>query len=416
MTIIVVMSLLLVTAASVIKINSVVHGQGVIVTKDNAQLISLSKGGTIGKMYVSEGSLVQKGDLLAKIVNLDLQKEYERINAQRDNLAKSIKEFSFALGLLQQERITDILLENRLSQIANSEVVANVELFANQIKSKELKKDALRSEIEGLKKRYSSKRAELALLSEEIAILEPLVKKGVTPYTNFLNKRQAHVKIDSEVNEISSSINAKNNEIDLVSSDIQSLSHEIILTLSKQITRENQELEVINSTLKVVVQQLEEENIYAPINGIIYRINKNASTPGGVIQPADLLFEIKPTENTMLVEVKINPKFRDQLYIGELVKLNVLSTIQASSKTYEALIDQISPDSYEENSNGAPQRYYKIMVVFSVNDDDLNWLKPGMIVDANVVTGKHSVMQYVMSPLMKGIGKMFSETIPASQS
>lgn len=415
MTVIIVMSLIIFIVASQVRINSVVHGQGVIVTKDNAQLISLSKGGTIDKIYVSEGSMVKKGDLLARVVNLDLQKEYERINAQRDNLAKNVTELSFVLDILQQEKLSNILSENKLMTITNKEVVANIDLVASQIKTKELKKNALRSEIEGLNKHYSSKKEEMALLTEEVDILQPLVKKGVSPYTNFLNKKQTLVKLGSEFNEIVNNIKSKENEIDLVTSDIKSVNYELSLSLAKQISREQQELDITNSTLKIVVQQLEEEKIYSPVNGVIYRINKNASTPGGVIQPADLLFEIKPIENIMLAEVKVNPKFRDQLYIGEPVKLNVLSTIYVSSKTYDAVIEKISPDSYEDTTSGALQRYYKIVIVFNVNDNDLNWLKQGMTVEANVVTGKHSVMEYIISPLIKGIGSMFSETIHASQ-
>lgn len=415
MTVIIVMSLIIFIVASQVRINSVVHGQGVIVTKDNAQLISLSKGGTIDKIYVSEGSMVKKGDLLARVVNLDLQKEYERINAQRDNLAKNVTELSFVLDILQQEKLSNILSENKLMTITNKEVVANIDLVASQIKTKELKKNALRSEIEGLNKHYSSKKEEMVLLTEEVDILQPLVKKGVSPYTNFLNKKQTLVKLGSEFNEIVNNIKSKENEIDLVTSDIKSVNYELSLSLAKQLSREQQELDIINSTLKIVVQQLEEEKIYSPVNGVIYRINKNASTPGGVIQPADLLFEIKPIENIMLAEVKVNPKFRDQLYVGEPVKLNVLSTIYVSSKTYDAVIEKISPDSYEDTTSGALQRYYKIVIVFNVNDDDLNWLKQGMTVEANVVTGKHSVMEYIISPLIKGIGSMFSETIHASQ-
>lgn len=415
MTVIIVMSLIIFIVASQVRINSVVHGQGVIVTKDNAQLISLSKGGTIDKIYVSEGSMVKKGDLLARVVNLDLQKEYERINAQRDNLAKNVTELSFVLDILQQEKLSNILSENKLMTITNKEVVANIDLVASQIKTKELKKNALRSEIEGLNKHYSSKKEEMVLLTEEVDILQPLVKKGVSPYTNFLNKKQTLVRLGSEFNEIVNNIKSKENEIDLVTSDIKSVNYELSLSLAKQISREQQELDITNSTLKIVVQQLEEEKIYSPVNGVIYRINKNASTPGGVIQPADLLFEIKPIENIMLAEVKVNPKFRDQLYIGEPVKLNVLSTIYVSSKTYDAVIEKISPDSYEDTTSGALQRYYKIVIVFNVNDNDLNWLKQGMTVEANVVTGKHSVMEYIISPLIKGIGSMFSETIHASQ-
>ncbi|EDR4690276.1 biotin/lipoyl-binding protein, partial [Salmonella enterica subsp. enterica serovar Paratyphi A] len=65
--------------------------------KDNAQLISLSKGGTIQDIYVAEGDTVKKGELLAKVVNLDLQKEYQRYRTQKGYLDKDVNEISFIL-------------------------------------------------------------------------------------------------------------------------------------------------------------------------------------------------------------------------------------------------------------------------------------------------------------------------------
>ncbi|MCD3109860.1 hypothetical protein GFK16_23620, partial [Salmonella enterica subsp. enterica serovar Enteritidis] len=75
--------------------------------------------------------------------------------------------------------------------------------------------------------------------------------------------------------------------------DIEALNNELRLSLSKIISKNLQELEVVNSTLKVIEKQINEEDIYSPVDGVIYIINKSATTHGGVIQAADLLFEIK---------------------------------------------------------------------------------------------------------------------------
>lgn len=404
-----VMTTLIIAVTSMIKIHSVVHGQGVITTKDNAQFISLSKGGTIDKIFFAEGAMVKKGDLLAKVVNLDLQKEYERIKAQQDFLIKDIKELSSILN--REEGLGRFVTSHDLSIINNREVSANIELVSSQIKTKDIRFRSLGSEVSGLERQLTGKKAEVALLTEEVEILTPLVKKGISPYTNFLNKKQSLIKLTSEMNDTENNINLKKNELDLVTNEIRALDNELRFSLSKQLSKNQQELDVINSPLKILQQQIEEENVRSPVNGVIYKINKSASTQGGVIQAADLLFEIKPMVNTMLAEVKINPKYRDQIYIGEQVKVDILSIIRAKGKSYEATIDKISPDSYEESSNGGMQRYYKVVIVFNVNDDDINWLKPGMTVDASVITGKHSIMQYLVSPLLKGVDKAFSEPV-----
>ncbi|EEP3120912.1 biotin/lipoyl-binding protein, partial [Salmonella enterica subsp. diarizonae] len=184
MMIIITLTIMIVILTYFVKINSVVHGQGVITTKDNAQLISLSKGGTIQDIYVTEGDTVKKGELLAKIVNLDLQKEYQRYKTQKGYLDKDVNEISFILDKRNEDGLISL---DGVSSLSNKEVKANIELVHSQIRTKELKKNSLDSEIDGLQEKLNSKEKELALLAEEINILSPLVKKGISPYTNFLN-------------------------------------------------------------------------------------------------------------------------------------------------------------------------------------------------------------------------------------
>ncbi|EAR7757700.1 biotin/lipoyl-binding protein, partial [Salmonella enterica] len=183
MMIIITLTIMIVILTYFVKINSVVHGQGVITTKDNAQLISLSKGGTIQDIYVTEGDTVKKGELLAKIVNLDLQKEYQRYKTQKGYLDKDVNEISFILDKRNEDGLISL---DGVSSLSNKEVKANIELVHSQIRTKELKKNSLDSEIDGLQEKLNSKENELALLAEEINILSPLVKKGISPYTNFL--------------------------------------------------------------------------------------------------------------------------------------------------------------------------------------------------------------------------------------
>ncbi|EJI2351079.1 biotin/lipoyl-binding protein, partial [Salmonella enterica] len=180
--IIITLTIMIVILTYFVKINSVVHGQGVITTKDNAQLISLSKGGTIQDIYVTEGDTVKKGELLAKIVNLDLQKEYQRYKTQKGYLDKDVNEISFILDKRNEDGLISL---DGVSSLSNKEVKANIELVHSQIRTKELKKNSLDSEIDGLQEKLNSKEKELALLAEEINILSPLVKKGISPYTNF---------------------------------------------------------------------------------------------------------------------------------------------------------------------------------------------------------------------------------------
>lgn len=272
------MSLIIIIAASIIKVNSVIHGQGMITNRDNAQFISLSKGGVIEKIYVSEGESVKRGALLAKVINLDLRKEYERLKAQKAFLVKDIEELT---SLLNKNAVEDFSAWQDISLIKNKEVSANIELVKSQIHTKTLKMGSLESEIKGMKMQLKAKKEQVSLLGEEVDILQPLVKKGITSYTNYLNKKQAFIKLKSEMEETENQIVLKNNESHLVKNEIRALDNELRLSLSRQLSKDQQELNLMSTPLKIFEQQIEEENVRAPVNGVIYKINKSASTQGG---------------------------------------------------------------------------------------------------------------------------------------
>ncbi|MGU0041726.1 MULTISPECIES: HlyD family type I secretion periplasmic adaptor subunit [Citrobacter] len=405
MMVIIVMTFVILLLFSLIKINSVVHGSGVIINKDNTQVVSLSKGGTIDAIHVAEGDFVTKGQILAETSNFDIQKENERIQAQHRYLTLYIKEMMAVLAWEQNYTLFDT------SNITNQDLIGNIQLLISQSKTKENKINSLNSEIERLGISKISKNSELLLVQEEVNILSPLVKKGISSYTILLAKKQAAVRLKSELIDIENQVVAKSEEIKVIRSEINDNIFTFRNTLSKSLVDAQHEAALNDSAISVLQKQMKESLVRSPIDGVIYQINKNAFTKGGVIQAADSLFEIKPMSTKMLAEVKIQPKDRDQIYVGGSVNVKILSFILSGTKPYTGVVEQISPDSYEDTVNGNTVRYYKAIVVFTIGTRERDVIKPGMTVDAFVITGNHSILKYLASPLLRGLQQVFSEPV-----
>ncbi len=405
MMVIIVMTFVILLLFSLIKINSVVHGSGVIITKDNTQVVSLSKGGTIDAIHVAEGDFVTKGQILAETSNFDIQKENERTQAQHRYLALYIKEMMSILAWSQDYTLFDI------SNITNQDLIGNIQLLISQTKTKDNKINSLNSEIERLGISKISKNSELMLVQEEVNLLSPLVKKGISSYTTLLAKKQAAERLKSELIDLESQVVAKSEEIKVIHSEINDDVFTFRNTLSKNLVDAQHEAALNDSAISVLQKQMKESLVRSPIDGVIYQINKNAFTKGGVIQAADSLFEIKPMSTKMLAEVKIQPKDRDQIYVGGSVNVKILSFILSGSKPYTGVVEQISPDSYEDTVNGNTVRYYKAIVEFTIGTKERDVIKPGMTVDAFIITGNHSILKYLASPLLRGLQQVFSEPV-----
>lgn len=365
----------------------------------------LSKGGTIDAIHVAEGDFVTKGQVLAETSNFDIQKENERTQAQHRYLALYIKEMMSILAWRQDYTLFDI------SNITNQDLIGNIQLLISQTKTKDNKINSLNSEIERLGISKISKNSELMLVQEEVNLLSPLVKKGISSYTTLLAKKQAVERLKSELIDLESQVVAKSEEIKVIHSEINDDIFTFRNTLSKNLVDAQHEAALNDSAMSVLQKQMKESRVRSPIDGVIYQINKNAFTKGGVIQAADSLFEIKPMSTKMLAEVKIQPKDRDQIYVGGSVNVKILSFILSGSKPYTGVVEQISPDSYEDTVNGNTVRYYKAIVEFTIGTKERDVIKPGMTVDAFIITGNHSILKYLASPLLRGLQQVFSEPV-----
>ncbi|EBA7900690.1 HlyD family efflux transporter periplasmic adaptor subunit, partial [Salmonella enterica subsp. houtenae] len=289
----------------------------------------------------------------------------------------------------------------------------NSKTINDQIQSKQSESKGAESEIHGLTEEVKNKKEEYSLSAKEINIIEPLVKKGISPLSNLLVKKQGAIRLQSEISEINNQIVSKNNFIDLKGKEISTIRQDYLHSIQKKLQDSENDLSILNAELKIINLQRSENIVHSPVEGVIYNVNKNAMTIGGVISPTEMLFEIKPVDKHVRAEVKINPKYRDQIFVGEKTTISIESIVNSRRRPYPAIIENISPDIIESKDNTGLKEYYKVMVEFYVSEGDLSNIKPGMIVDANIITGKHTILDYLMSPIAKTFKGALSEPLPS---
>ncbi|EHC5990418.1 HlyD family type I secretion periplasmic adaptor subunit [Salmonella enterica] len=400
--------LILLGISSSVEINAVVHGEGNVVNRSNSQVVSLSKGGVIADLYCHEGDYVHKGQELAKIINHDIDKDFEQKKVKAKQLQKKINDLSYFIS--NNLNVIDYF---NYANVEDPEIISNSKTINDQIQSKQSESKGAESEIHGLEEEVKNKKEEYNLSAKEINIIEPLVKKGISPLSNLLVKKQSAVRLQSEISEINNQIVSKNNFIDLKGNEISTIRQDYLHSIQKKLQDSENDLSILNAELKIIGLQRSENIVHSPVEGVIYNVNKNAMTIGGVISSTEMLFEIKPVDKHIRAEVKINPKYRDQIFVGEKTTISIESIVNSRRQPYPAIIESISPDIIESKDNAGLKEYYKVMVEFYVSDSALSNIKPGMIVDANIITGKHTILDYLMSPIAKTFKGALSEPLPS---
>jgi len=149
--------------------------------------------------------------------------------------------------------------------------------------------------------------------------------------------------------------------------------------------------------------QLERSDLVSPVDGVVNKVL--TTTLGGVIQPGEEIFEIIPRGDELLVEVRIQPK--DIAFIRTGMRTNVKLTAYDYT-VYGSLngrIDQVSADTFEDPASVEQGPYYKVRVALEPDklrdDQGVIELRPGMQAEAEVHVGEKTVMQYLITPLVK---------------
>ena len=159
------------------------------------------------------------------------------------------------------------------------------------------------------------------------------------------------------------------------------------------------EIEILKQSEVVALDRLNRTLIRSPVNGIVQRVL--ASTISSVISPGEDLIEIVPIDDALLIEAKIRPIDIGFLSPGQdvIVKFSAYDfTIYGGLK---GNLEYISADTVVNND----ESYYLIKVRTERNylDSEKERLEiiPGMTASVNIVTGKKSVLDYILKPVLR---------------
>jgi adhesin transport system membrane fusion protein len=148
--------------------------------------------------------------------------------------------------------------------------------------------------------------------------------------------------------------------------------------------------------------------VRSPIKGVVQKLFVH--TVGGVIKPGDDLVEIVPTDDVLWLEVKIKPSDIAFIYPGQKAIVKVSAYDFAIYGSLEGEVVHISADTTKDEKNNV---FYTIHIKTNKNylGTESKPLKiiPGMTVNVDIMTGKKSVMDYILKPILKAKQYTFTE-------
>ena len=388
--------------AAVTELDKVIRGDGKTVSDLENQLIQTSESGVLIKRYFEEGDFVSRGNILFDIDPIDARTEYEqaveksiRLEIQQHRLISESKNVEPNFKKFESNNLK-VFIQNQvdLYHAKKTDLKQNI-LILEQRSIQRLK------QIEELRGEASSAKIIGTLLSKEIDTLEPLVKAGLSPETNLLTLlRQQEENLSISAASLLK-IDRLKAELIEIEEQKNAEKQKFITSALSELPSINEDLRELNLVIPSLSARLARNSIYSTVDGIINQIN--FQTEDAYIRSGEVLVEIVPTGEDLIVEARIDPKDIADVVVGDRVKISLTAYDPTRYGRLDGTVTKISADALQDQQDG--KTFYAVEIsigskLFEKGDKEVVLL-PGMVATIDILAGKRTVLDYVWQPIAR---------------
>lgn len=392
------------------KLDEITRGVGKVIPSRQMQIVQNLEGGILAEMLIKEGDIVAKDQIILRIDDtrfssslregsgnyLALKAKAARLKAEADNT-----EFVMPEDVTQkQPQIAE--QEIALFRSRQQELQSNIGILKQQVSQRNQELAELRARRDQLSRGYK-------LTAQELTMTKPLVAEGAISEVEVL-------RLERQVNEVRGELSAT----ELAIPRVKSTYDEAVRKIEEiELVFRNKARGEYNETA-VEVAKLSESNfamedrvsrtaVRSPVRGTVNRLLMN--TVGGVIQPGMDLVEIVPLDDSLLVEARVRPADIGFIHPGQKAIVKFSAYDFGIYGGLEANVDHISADTILDEEKD--ESYYLVRVrtqqsYLGTKAKPLPII-PGMLADTDILTGKKTVLHYLLKPVLKAKERALTE-------
>jgi len=388
------------------RLDIVTRGNARIIPSSQVQVIQNLEGGILEEVLVTEGQVVEKGQVLLRVNNTraeadfrDLRQRYLHGLAVVARLEAEIagktepKEIDFDPEVTRESAaIADA--ERNQFRVRQSQLETQLSILREQVSQREQEISELNSRVKRLNK-------SLSLANQELEITRPMAEQGVVAKTELLQKERELNDLETEIESATMSLP----RIESALAEARQRLEERRLTFesdaSEELSKTRQELASVKEAMTADKDRVVRTDVRSPVHGAVKEIK--IRTIGGVIQPGQDLMEVVPIEDTLLVEARILPKDIAFLHPKLAATVKVTAYDFSIYGGLDAVVEQISADAIEDKQE--KQTYFRVYLrtdrnFLGTGDHPLPII-PGMTASVDILTGEKTVLDYLLKPIFK---------------
>ncbi|UZP66915.1 HlyD family type I secretion periplasmic adaptor subunit [Desulfovibrio mangrovi] len=382
-------------------LDEVTRGMGSVIPSQRLQEMQNLEGGILREVLVREGQVVEKDEVLVRIDNEQARSLF------RDAASKIMEHEAAIIRLEAEAEDREPVYTAEMQEKAPTIVRDQMSMFhtrREQLEAEMRVLDAQRFQKQQEVEEMISRRKQLIqshkIAAERRDIARPLMEKNVYPRVDYLQLEESLLRLQGDIDSLSLGIPRASRAAEEAKARLEQRRAEFHNQAQEEINKRRAELRSLNESLSAGEDRVTRTDIRAPMRGTIKRINHN--TIGGVIRPGETILELVPLDDTLLIEARIRPADIAFLHPGQRAMVKITAYDFSIYGGLEATVEQISADTIEDRKG---ETFYLVKLRTKTNTivyrGDKLPIIPGMTASVDILTGKKSVLDYMLKPILK---------------
>ncbi len=382
-------------------LDEVTRGFGRVIPSQRVQEIQNLEGGILSEIFVNEGQVVEKGTILCRLRNEQAASYYRDAAAKADEHEAAIARllafvedkkpvFSKELREKEPQLIIDQL---RIFRAERRQLDIELSLLRDQYEQKEQEVN----EMNGRRKQLAQS---LVVAKKQRNIAKPLMEKQIHSELDYLALEQKVLELEGDVEALVLGIPRVRRAAKEALGRVQQRKAEKRSEALEEINERRRELISIKENITAGSDRVTRTDVRSPVKGLIKQIFIN--TLGGVVQPGESIMEVVPLDDTLLVEAEVKPADIAFLHPDQKAQVKITAYDFSIYGGLEGTVEHISADTIEDEKG---ENFYLVKVRTKKNAMEYRGEKlpiiPGMTAQVDVLTGKKSVLDYLLKPILK---------------
>ncbi|MBU0483653.1 MAG: HlyD family type I secretion periplasmic adaptor subunit [Proteobacteria bacterium] len=383
------------------EVEVIVRTVGQIIPAGKSQIVQHLEGGIIEKILVQEGQVVAAGQPLMELADVQnrsyLEQERSRLDAWRGREIRLLAELNGdqTIAFPKEFKATDVIrAETAAWQARQAQLAEEVQVLQSLSVQK-------KNELAEITSKQKNLLEELVLAKKKNHVIEGLRKNNAASELEVLDSEMRIQQLKSQIAEATSTAP----RLQAAQAEAESRVKEAIARFraeaSAELTEVGEELEKLSLGIGTSVDRLKRNTVRSPVAGLINKLN--ITTIGAVVRPSEILLEITPSDQRIVIETRSNPDDRAHLRRGLLARVRVGAYDYATYGTFEGHVTDVSSDTLTDERGS---RYYRVNVEVDLSTltsrvRQPGVLMPGMAASADIAVGKRTILSYILSPLLE---------------